>query len=272
MRKRRRQAWHAKRQLLTKRKKEGGQDSKRKRRGKDMDQWDGTIKSRRIITIWDKLQVLEFRKKVLEERKAANLVLCEPNKPDDSAKDRRERNAAKRKARKVIKQRVQSRCYKEFPHIVGKCRVQFWAQTADRERWRDLPEAITRRSSTTTNLWRSQIGLPLKARKEGGGVPLALQHELDALLMEVTWGASEISERKEVVSAEQVVSRFNLDSQVQIQFLCNNTKLIAQYRLPERPGGLEKDRKSMLKRTVANMYMLVSHATFSVISFDGKSY
>ena len=150
--------------------------------------------------------VLEFRKKLLAEKQAANQVACEPDNVGQAAAERRKAKKARKEAQKVLKKRVEVECKKEFPQIVGTCRVHRWAKAAAREHWADLPEAFTSRASATTNVWRSKVGCDLKGRKEGGNVPLSLQRELDVLIMEMTSGQSDTSERKEVVSTEQVVA------------------------------------------------------------------
>lgn len=195
--------WHAKHQL--KRPKTSKKGEKRKRPTKDEGVWDAPLdKSRRCITIQEKLKVIEFREKLLAEHHAANKAICEPVQLNQTSADKKAAQKAKKKAKETLKKRVQNECSQKFPDIVGCCRVAKWAKTAAKEHWKDLPDAYASRASATNNAWRMKVGAPLKGRTEGGGVPLVLQKELDVLLMEMTAGASEVSERKEVVTTEQV--------------------------------------------------------------------
>lgn len=195
--------WHAKTQL--KRAKTSKKGEKRKRPTKDEGQWEQPLnKSRRCITIQEKLKVIEFREKLLAEHHAANKAICEPVQLNQSRAEKKAARQAKKKAKQTLQKRVQAECSKQFPDIVGCCRVAKWAKAAASEHWKDLPDAYASRASATNNQWRIKVGAPMKGRTEGGGVPLVLQKELDALLMEMTAGASEVSERKEVVTTEQV--------------------------------------------------------------------
>lgn len=123
-----------------------------------------------------------------------------------SVEEKRALKKERLKAKKTARKMIQHECQQKFPQVVGCCKVAVWAATAEREHWSDLPDVYISRNSTTTNQWRVKIGAPLKGRSVGGGVPLTLQRELDTLLMEITAGTSEVSERREVVTTEQVAS------------------------------------------------------------------
>lgn len=174
-----------------------------------MDQgvWDQPLgKARRTITIKDKLLVLDYRDQLLKERRAANMASIQPVDLTKSKADRMADREAKKKAKDTLKKVVEKECQAKFPHIVGQARVSRWHKTCEVEHWRDLPDAISSRETTTSNQWRLKVGAPAKGRREGGGVSLELQKELDVLLMEMTAGASEVSERKEIVTTEQVAT------------------------------------------------------------------
>ena len=232
VRKRRRQAWHARSQLQKKSRNQfGKQRNERKRPTKDNGSWSAPLsKKRRLITIKDKLEVIDFRAKLLAERDEARklvqqVALTESMTVEEKRAFKKDRLKAKKTARKLI----QNECAKKFPQVVGCCKVAVWAATAQREHWSDLPDAYISRNSTTTNQWRVKIGAPLKGRSVGGCVPLTLQRELDTLLMEVTAGASEVSERKEVVTTEQVASWLSsalLTTNISPQGKCEFLKMI----------------------------------------------
>ena len=161
--------------------------------------------TRRLITIKEKLEVLEFRNQRLQELKKAKKASCEPVNKSWSPEDKEAARKAKSKAKAEIRRGVEKACKEQFPHIIGNSKVSKWEKTATLEPWRDLPEPFTARRSTATNEWRRRVGAPLKGRSEGGGVPLELQKELDHLVAEMALGNSEVSERREAVTAEQVV-------------------------------------------------------------------
>ena len=112
---------------------------------------------------------------------------------------------AKKEARKKLKNNLQKLCREKFPDLVRKCSVVRWVRTAEEELWEQLPDSIRSRSCETSNEWRRKIGAPLKGRKEGGTVPWILQKELDMLMVEASSGLSDVTERKEMVTVENVV-------------------------------------------------------------------
>ena len=101
---------------------------------------------------------------------------------------------------------IERRCREKYPDIVGNAKIVKWRAACYREGWRDLPEIARARSVATKNAWRSRMNLPIKGRRLGGQVPWPLQKELDLLMVEFTSGASNISERKEFVTTEQVAA------------------------------------------------------------------
>ena len=100
---------------------------------------------------------------------------------------------------------LEKKCREKFPDLVRKAIVLKWVKAAQRERWEDLPPQVQNRIVATPNSWRSKLGLDKKGRVTGGYVPHLLQEELDKLIMDMVSGTSDISERKEVVTAEDVV-------------------------------------------------------------------
>lgn len=149
--------------------------------------------------------VLNFRDELLQERRQADLTNNSPVELNLSPEERSAARRARKKAKSILKKKISQECASKFPNIVGKARVERWQAASVLEHWRDLPEAVAARETTTSNEWRRKVGAPLRGRNEGGGVPLELQRELDVLIMEMTAGASDVSERKEVVTAEQVL-------------------------------------------------------------------
>lgn len=110
--------------------------------------------------------------------------------------------------KELMKKNLEKECRREFKEIVGKSIVLKWVRAAEKEKWFELPEAVRTRMSTTGNSWRRKHGIPVRARQPGGCVPYPLQVELDRLVMEITQGCSDVTERREIVTAEHIVSRF----------------------------------------------------------------
>lgn len=182
------------------------------RRAKDGGAWAQALpeKTRRNISIEDKLKVLAFYEEKEKEKAEAIRVLSEPRAkkatPEARAADREKRI----KAKKTKKLNLQKLCEKNFPLIVGKSWVCKWKTIAARECWRDLPQPVRSRTSCATNEWRLKIGgVKAKGRPQGGRVPMALQRELDILMAECAVGMSNVSERREIVAVESIVPRLN---------------------------------------------------------------
>lgn len=207
-RKRRRQAWHAK-HFHTK-KKDGKWAGRKARPTKDQGQFDAPLKQpRRVICIADKLKVIAFYQKMKAEKnkkKQTILAKCKAKGGTGQLKDRSDSDASLGSVSKNANLEVL--CREKFPDIVGNALVCKWIVTAAREGWTKLPKQVARRVSTTPNEWRQKFGLSSRGRKHGGHVPHVLQVELDRLISEMTSGMSDICERKEIVTAEDVVSGF----------------------------------------------------------------
>ena len=166
-------------------------------------------KARRTITIADKLKVVEFWQKRKQERIEEARAKVKANEAEQNRSSEQEIvrvKAAARKAKKVNLKGLEKECRAEFPDIVGQSRVAKWVRAASDEQWSEIPSAIRARTCTTSNTWRVKLGLPVRGRREGGSVPLSLQKELDYLVMEHAAGQSEVTERREVVTPEHVVS------------------------------------------------------------------
>ena len=70
-----------------------------------------------------------------------------------------------------------------------------------------MPEAVRSRAAATNNMWRSKLKLSLKGQHTGSTIPYQIQRELDLLIMEMTSGMSDVSERKEIVDVESIAPR-----------------------------------------------------------------
>lgn len=157
-------------------------------------------------TIQQKLDVLDFYEKMKAEKAAAQSALLAPKPVGVSRKELNDYHKKKREAKKKLRRNLQKLCAAEFPHILGKAQVCKWVAAAKAEAWREIPEQIRARSVATTNSWRSKLGLKAKGKQLGGIVPLPLQKELDLLMLESCAGLSDVTERKEVVTNEAVVT------------------------------------------------------------------
>lgn len=203
-RKRRRQAWHAK-HFHTKKK--GGKWAGRKTRPtKDQGKFDAPLKQpRRRICIADKLKVIAFYQKLKAEKKASIVEQGKAKKEVGNLHHRSDSDSSLGKQTSSNTINLEQQCREKFPDIVGNAVVCKWIVTAAREGWSKLPKQVARRVCTTPNEWRQKFGLSSRGRKQGGNVPYVLQVELDRLVSEMTAGMSDICERKEVVTAEDVV-------------------------------------------------------------------
>ena len=203
LRKRRRQQYHQKQTL----KRKWGHRRKTEKPFKTIDRGDyeRPLKApRRVVTIQDKLRVLDRYEEILADKQKA-LEECQAPRPLGSSRKQMKEWKAKRKAgKKRSRVSAQKICKQEFPDIVQGAQLVKWRKRAAVECWRDLPELERARCSATTNQWRAKLKLPLKGRSLGGMVPWCLQVELDTLMVELSSGASDVSERKELVTAEQI--------------------------------------------------------------------
>eukprot|EP00435_Cladocopium_sp_Y103_P041849 s3536_g11.t1 len=214
-RKRRRQAWHAKRALRGQ-KKTGKHSTRKSRATKDNGVYEEPLgKPRRTITIGEKLKVVRFYKelrdlkqKAIDDLKSAK---CKENtlvRMTDGSERRRSGTKCQEPEESAKRRKVnlEKECQKEFPGLLKRITAVKWVKRSEIERWEDLPEYAQNKLVETPNTWRNKIGLPCKGRVEGGMIPLLLQQELDRLVVEMTAGSSDISERKEVATAENIAS------------------------------------------------------------------
>ena len=109
-------------------------------------------------------------------------------------------------AKQVKARNLQKLCKEKFPLTVGSSQVCKWRKSARKEAWKEIPALLRSRITATTNSWRLRLGLKAKGRRRGGRIPLDLQRELDFLVFEHAQGMSSVSERKEVVTIEHVVT------------------------------------------------------------------
>lgn len=115
----------------------------------------------------------------------------------------------KQNARKILKRNIHTECQKAFPDLVRSACVWKWDKQCAAEGWEQIPEANRVRWIEVPNSWRTKMKLPPKGRPAGGLAPIAIQRELDKLVAEHVLGASDITERKEVVSWADIDSQMN---------------------------------------------------------------
>lgn len=178
------------------------------------------VKCRRSISLEDKYQVVKYWVELKKQLHDANLAQCAPknvaNKVVGKGGDKSVATTGKKgKAKRAIRKNLQAECAKKFPDIVRQVKVCRWHERAVLERWDELPESLRIHYKTPPNIWLNRLGLPKRGRSQGGGVPLQIQQELDRLLVEMSLGASEVSERKEPCSAEQVAARLDYFEDIQ---------------------------------------------------------
>ena len=208
-RKRRRQLYFA-RKTAKKTVGLGGEEKKkRKKPTRDQGVWTEALPEPRTKTfIKDKLKVVEYYLKLQEEEQKAKEILAEPVNIAAPEEVKAAQQAAQRKARALLKQNKEEKCRKAFPTILQKAYAWKWAKTAKREGWFDLPVQMQGTLVTTPNIWRKKIGLKPRAREIGKTqmVPDILQKELDHLILEHARGNSDVSERREVITASIVAT------------------------------------------------------------------
>ena len=154
--------------------------------------------------------MLEAYETLMASKRGAKAILQEP-RPLGVNREQRAEWAEKRKAAKrAVKVSCLKKVREAFPNIIQGAQLCKWIKAAEQEHWADLPEVIKTRCSATPNSWREKVqGLRLKGKNQGGCIPMALQVELDKLMADMSSGTSSISERKEIVTAEHVASRFD---------------------------------------------------------------
>ena len=206
LRKRRRQLYHAKKHTF---KKTVKSRSKRLKEYKTKDQgvYEKELKpTRNIATIETKLQVVKYWKTLKKQKEEAKKALQEPRPADGNKRELKQWRAARKIHQKTLKGNLQSMCAKKFPSVIHQSKICRWAETAEKERWEEMPEVMRSRLTCTSNAWRSKFPIAPKGHPVGGGVPDCLQKELDLLIGEMAMGRSRVSERKEVVTIECVAS------------------------------------------------------------------
>ena len=176
---------------------------RKKNRRKAPEEFTEPVVCRRSISLEDKYKVVQFYIQLKEEKEKANQALCAP---DDIMNPIQAKSKAR--LRKSLGKNLQAECAAKFPDIVQKVKVCRWHERAVLEKWDQLPQSLRVGLKVCPNAWLVRLGLPKRGRSEGGGVPVQIQQELDRLVVEMAMGASEVSERKEPVTAEQVVSLF----------------------------------------------------------------
>ena len=214
LRQRRRQQWHAKRALRVAKRKHPD------RVVKPRATLDGGVfprqlnEPRRLKTIAAKLKVVKMYNDLMEEKKKTMEQLAEPNPIGATRADLKQFFERKKQLKKKLKYDVQKECKKAFPDTVGSTKVCKWKARSERECWADLPAEFAARATATTNAWRKKIQLGKKGRRPGSHIPLQIQKELDMLMMEMTSGLSDVSERKELIDTESLVLYLHSERQL----------------------------------------------------------
>ncbi|CAJ1437547.1 unnamed protein product [Effrenium voratum] len=174
--KRRRQLYFAKKTMNS---------SKAKRKGrptKDAGKFDQPPPlPRRTTFLEDKIKVVRLYLQLQAERDEAAQVLSQPKPPGASREEKAELREKKLSAKTILRRNLQKECEIQFGSIIGKTQVVKWVKAAEREGWEQIPSAAR-------------------------AVPLALQQELDHLILEQVRGNSEVTERAEVVTPEHATT------------------------------------------------------------------
>ena len=207
-RKRRRQNWH------------GKQKNQKKGTGKrTYTTLDGGVfqqqpaQARRNIFLANKYKVVKVYKKLVQEREDAKEFLRTPRRRGRMLVEELEPLPERiRQAKLIVKRNIQQECKRLFPDTVKTCQVWKWNDQCDREKWEAIPESDLVRWTEISATWREKVGLKKKGREIARStLPLELQIELDKLISEHSNGASEISERKQVVTTQDIESQMVLD-------------------------------------------------------------
>lgn len=207
-RKRRRQQWHAKQSLCPSKRTKRGKVIKKHSRTKDNGVFDKELgKQRSLITLKQKLEVLDRVDEIAKQKREAKLVLLEPTPRNLTWDDRQKVVEKKKAAKEVLKINIQKVVSQEFPQLTRKSQVCKWRKSCEKEQWRQMPEAVLSRVNATSNAWRKKVGAPSKGGNNLKKVPAFIQQELDLLMMEACGGLSDITERKEIVSMEDLASQ-----------------------------------------------------------------
>ncbi len=161
---------------------------------------------RRSVTIAQKLEVVEFYDKLKKQKVEAKNAVKEPRPVGATKEEMQDYRKRIREARQISKTSVKAECERKFGSIIGRCQPIKWSRTAEREKWHLIPEHVRANEKATQNGWRTKMGLPQKGKKVGGSIPLELQFELDLLISEMAAGRSLVTERREVVTTEDVAT------------------------------------------------------------------
>ena len=162
---------------------------------------------RKVVSIQKKLDALKLYDTLKAEKLAAMEKLQEPRPVGATAKRRKEFRAERREMLKNMRRNIQAECEKAFPYVKGS-RMSCWKARSEAEGWAEIPAVLRSRLTATPNSWRQRFDIPKKGRKAGGGVPIQLQRELDLLMVEMASGSSDVAERREIVSVDDIVTWF----------------------------------------------------------------
>lgn len=179
---------------------------------------------------------VSYYKTLLEEKKQAKEFLREPRPRKLKRSEQVALKEKKKEAKQILRKSLQKEVEEKHPCLKGS-QICKWFKRCMAERWEDIPDAIRKRSFTTGNTWCSKVGLSLRGRQQGGSYPWALQKELDVLIGEMSLGASSISERREVVTAECIAPWFFFtymehDKCIHFQSLIGARYLIPKHQVP----------------------------------------
>jgi len=176
-----------------------------------------------LVTLKCKLQVLDRVKELRKERDEAKKILAEPRPVRASKEAKQDWINKKHSAKKALRKGIGKTIASEFGPVLKKSQICKWEKAAEKECWREMPDSVLARVTATSNTWRKKLNLPGRGNAAGTcKIPLILQQELDFLMMEASGGLSDISERKEMVSNEDIAPHQNLEFLFQIFFLTWN--------------------------------------------------
>lgn len=161
---------------------------------------------KRTVTIRDKLVAVRYFNELKKKKEEVLDKLKAPRPTGGTRASLREFFAERKKLKKSSKTNLEKECRKRYPDICKNCTIARWAAKAAVEQWETLPEELQARLVETPNAWRRKVNAPVKGQKIGGSVPMPIQKELDWLMIEVTSGLSSITERREIVTVENIVS------------------------------------------------------------------
>eukprot|EP00435_Cladocopium_sp_Y103_P033811 s1426_g8.t1 len=215
IRKRRRQLYYV-RVIPAKKKQQSQRREYKGRRTKDNGDFSEPVKdARRVPTLHDKLQVVKFYNDLKQKKSKAKLDACTVCPRTATRKAREAHREKIAEAKKMSKINLQKKCCERFPQLMGKAQACKWAARARQEHWEEIPDAVRRKKTTTSNEWCQKVGLERRGRPQGGRVPIPLQRELDFL----------IADMSSVVKLSAAASMFNLYV-VQPSFWYNKEKTI----------------------------------------------